>query len=941
MSANRLCRRTVCIVTALSLLFACIGGMTASADKNITGTYKNPNYKTRGLYNDDGSLVQGVNYEPRYCYGWFPSMMQSTFFSEAAIRKDFSDISKMGFNSVRIFGIIDSSILNNQSFETLIEGYMKYYTTVFTACREYGLSADVIMLGDAWNTDYTAVGSAASRVLDEFINRFEKDYDDVIVLWEIANEPDLSNAWATTEEATEQFKTDDEWNNLRKPFLDWAAKYLRKIGVKNPISIGAMNTPRACEWDSETFDVANAHNYFSTIEWFDEYNTGIWEQDMKVLGHCRPTVLSEIGMPGGMCSPNSDMIQYCLENDIAYYVWGSAWIGNPGYMQGLLDNNGKLRTATVSYATLQKYQNWMSCAVNAYDTTPASRDTWRERLSRLDKTIDDDSASIEDFTEGVEEFYNWARSNIAYWTPDFRELVYTTEGSTLKERLYTIIGNVTTSVMPYIRTYGSYHNDNGLGGTLKAEYSENHQKYLSMSSPASQGRSRYAFGQGKDGSDAILMQQTNKLMMLQPLSENVAYSVAVSLKIADDSSAGIGIACGNDLSSDNNPGIYIRVSQGESEDYSKKVQRASQKPYKIVVSTVSTAGAGGTIASFDYDPSLIGEDGYLDIKVAFSGIGSATNPLNAVITSGGKEIGKFEVKYGLDSECKYVGLISDYLNAVNYFDNLIVSNETEGKVLFSDSFDTGKFDYDFLTYIPSTDKYKNSDVLDKMALYLEAAGNSNVINKAPENVSAYVCDSLLAVKWDYTGKGEAGFEIQRSADGETWERYWRCLAGSNNAIIPLFNDSAADYKYRVAPISSSGTASKYSEDVTPSKGKGQSGDVLGSFKTDSGEEKIVAIGSGVYLESSGSDLSDASVPKDSYAARLLKKTESFDSRIVNLKPAEKIKESNNNQTSVKSESKGITVLQKVLLTTASVILLAAAGIFGTSIIKFGKRKSEK
>ena len=66
MSANRLCRRTVCIVTALSLLFACIGGMTASADKNITGTYKNPNYKTRGLYNDDGSLVQGVNYEPRY-----------------------------------------------------------------------------------------------------------------------------------------------------------------------------------------------------------------------------------------------------------------------------------------------------------------------------------------------------------------------------------------------------------------------------------------------------------------------------------------------------------------------------------------------------------------------------------------------------------------------------------------------------------------------------------------------------------------------------------------------------------------------------------------------------------------------------------------------------------------------------------------------------------
>lgn len=924
---HKLFKKAVCFIVITLLLINGAFCMSIFADnEKKDGTYKNTKYKVSGLYNDDGELVMGINYTPTANYGWLPSTIYDNYYTDDMIRTDFKRIVQLGYNSVRLLGVIDVGMLNSSSFESTLKEIMNNYERIFQACRDYGLTADVCMLpADGETTDYRLEGSGIRRVIEEFIDRFDDPYDDVIVLWEVSNEPDLNTYGLTLEDSKKEFETDEYWNNNRAPYLAWCADYMRSLGCKNPISIGSMNSPRCTTWDAENFDVANIHNYKSTVKDADIFNCEIWEMDMNVLGKCRPTVLSEVGMPAGVCSPNSDIIQYCIENDIAFYTWGYAWISNEGYMQGLIDNTGKLRTSTLSYSMIQSYSQHAPLCITSYDTTPGGRDTVDTILYGYDLGTKND-ASLEDYAYGVEIYYNWVRGLVSYWTPDFRELIYQTKGDTLKERLDTIATWASYAAIPYIRTYGNYTNDNKLGGEQDANYFENQSKYVGMEGAFPQGRARYAFGCGKDGSDAILMQQAGKLMMIQSLDENYAYSVSVSLKIADNSNAGIGIACQDDTAEISNPGVYISVSQAESEDFAEKPISGGQKPYSIKVSSTSTSGTSGIIASFDYEPSLIDEDGYLDLKVAFSGKGTSVNPLNAIITSNGIEIGKFEVRYGLDEKCVNTCLISDTINAANYFDNLVVKNETEDKILWSDAFETGKFDYDYVTYVTSSTSTNNTNakLLDRIAGYISDLKATSVLITEPKDTEAYICDSMLVFNWNYAGKGESGFEIQRSIDGVNWERYWRCLPGNTSAIVPLYDNNADKYQYRISSITSSNTAGRPSAAFTASKGKGQDGDILASYIDNDGkEQRVIAIGNGVFIEGTGSECKDSSVDSTSYVYRYLKKTNSVDTNITNPKISETVYNVNDQNTISHNSTEKIPVLPIVIF-GLSVLLLAGA-----------------
>lgn len=944
MSVNmyKLCKRIISTFVVVLLLLEGVFCMNLFAlnDTKNTGSYTNTKYKTSGLYNDDGELVMGVNYTPTANYGWLPTTIRDKYYNDEMIRTDLKRISSLGFNSVRLLGVIDVGMTLSSGFETTLKEIMDNYERLFKTCRDYGLTADVCMVpADGDTTDYKAEGSGIRRVLEEFVNRFDGPYDDVIVLWEVSNEPDLNTYGMTLEDSVAEFASNKDWNEKRAPYLAWCADYMRKLGAKNPISIGSMNSPRCTEWDAKNFDVANIHNYKTTVEEADIFNSEIWELDMKVKGKCRPTVLSEVGMPAGVCSPNSDIIQYCIENDIAFYTWGYAWISNEGYMQGLIDNTGNLRTSTLGYSMIQGYEDHSPLNVTAYDTTPGGRDTVDTILYGYDMGNKPDS-TVEEYARSVEIYYNWVRGLVAYWTPDFRELVYQTPGDTLRDRLDSIAKWSSYAAIPYIRTYGNYTNDNTLGGDMDANYFENQPKYVGMDGAFPQGRTRFAFGMGKDGSDAILMQQSGKLMMLQPLNENYAYSISVSLKVADNSNAGIGFACQNDAADISNPGIYLSISQGESKDFAEKLVSGGQKPYSIRVSTTTTIGTNGIVASFDYDPKLIDKNGYLDIKVAFSGKGTAVNPLNAIITSNGVEIGKFEVRYGLDENCIYPCLISDTISAANYFDNLIIKNETENKVLWSDGFETGKFDYDYLTYVTDS-RYTantNSKLLDRIAGYISDLKASSVLLAAPKDMEAYICDSLLVFTWKYAGKGEGGFEIQRSLDGKTWERYWRCFPGSTNAIVPLYDNNADKYQYRVSTISSTNTAVRPSEAFTASKGEGQNGSVLASFKDKSGkEQKVIAIGNGVFIDGTGSECKDSTVDKNSYVYRYLKKTNSVDPNLVNRKISETADntadDTNNSTVSNDKSTAKIPVLPIIIFAVSAVLLALAAVILGFTFLK--------
>lgn len=913
----------ISILIVLSSAYMCFADSPKGASSEMTGTYKNTKYKTSGLYNENGELVQGINYSPTASFGWWGTVVQKSYYSDTSVRKDLSNIKKLGYNSIRVLSPFTDTILNGSSFKEILKEYKESYVSLLKACRDYGLSADLSILDKTcWNSNYETKNSAAYQVLKDFVMELESEFDDVIVLWELANEPD-PNTWGfTLEESIEMFETDAEWNEKVKPFLTWEAKALKEMGVKNPISIGAMNAQRCDSWDALNTDVANIHNYRSTVSDVDAFNSEMWQMDMNTLGYCRPTVLSEVGMPNGMCQPNSDIIQYCIENDIAYYVWGYAYVSNEGYMQGLVDNTGALRTGTMNYSSLQNYSNNMSLTVPSYDNVVGGNDSsknafWFLNLGLKDKT------DLEAYSFGAEMYYNWVRGQLPYWTPDFREAFYMAEGKTFAERYDYIVTQASNAIIPYIRTYGNYQNDNLLGGKATVEYSEkflNDNFYTDVSYKI--GRSKYAFGCGKDGSDAILMQQKNQLIIKEKLNHSTAYSMAVDLKIADDSYSGLGLFCGDDSSETDNPGVYLRVTQNRSDDY-KKNGAVTQSPYTVNAYYYHSSGANTKMASFDYSPDLV-DDGFVNLKVVFGGQGTIENPLNVDVYIGNEKIGDFAITRGFGADAVYTSLITTYTNAANYFDNLILKNEKKDEIILSDSFDTGKFDGDYLTYTPYSTTNTNVSILDKIALILSDMDKSTVLAATPKNVTASICDSLLVMKWDYSGKGESGFEIQRSIDGENWQRMWRTLPGNKYAIIPLYENDADNYMYRVSPIASSNSANKFCEAITPNKGNGKDGNYYAEFESNGKKYKVIAIGSGFYLDGHGSNCTEE-VSQEFYSKRFAIKTNSFDARLDNPKMTAKNTTFNdNNKTSI---------LSTVLFAISAVLLVASTCFFGMTFLK--------
>lgn len=912
-------RALLCAVAGTLVINSTLGFTVSSKEVDaVSGSYKNEKYKLTGLYNDNGDLVQGVNYTPTSYYGWWPTVSRQENFSETYVRKDLAAIQKLGYNSIRILQPLSVQDMESSYYDELLEKTIGTYKKLFNLCREYGLTACVIMAPkDGYKTNYKAENSGVYRLLKAYIDNFDKEYDDVIVLWEIANEPD-PNTWGyTLEESIEIFETDEEWAQVA-PYLAWMKDVVKELGAKNPVSIGAMNSPRCTSWDALNMDVCNIHNYRTTISDVDQFNSEMWEMDMQTLGYCRPTVLSEIGMPNGMLQPNSDIIQYCIENDIAYYVWGYANISNEGYMQGLVNNVGELRTGTLSYSSIQGYSNWQSLAVTAYNNVVGGNDSSKNAFWFLNLGLEDET-NLDKMAYGTETYYNWVRGMLPYWTPDFREALYMAEGDTYLERFKFIVAQASYAVMPYIRTDGSYENDNLLGGDAKANYYENITKYMSLDGATSQGRARFAFGKGQNGSDAILVQQRNQVMLLNEIDYSVPYSFSVALKVADDSYAGVGIACQDDKNSDSNcAGVYLRVTQARSKDFEEN-NHSFQKPYTVSVYLNQVSGVSGIIQNFKYDPDLIDEDGYVNLKVVFGGKGNASSPLTARVYISDTKLGEFKVVVGLNDECKYLSLISPFDNAANYYDNLVLKNEETGKIVLSDTFDTGRNDYDYLTYSPKDATNSNTKILDKIALILSNLDKDSVLVGTPKDVNVAICDSLMIVKWKYGGRGESGFEIQRSIDGENWERIWRTLPETDYAIIPVYESQAGEYQYRVSPISSSNTAVKPSEAVKAIKGKGQSGDILASCEFKGKEYRATVIGSGVFLEGYGSECPDTT-DQEFFVKKLFKKTTSKDVRITNLPLEQK-------------EQKAQTVKAKqtipmILFTIAALFVLTSVGLFG-------------
>ncbi|MBE5786840.1 MAG: hypothetical protein E7324_04785 [Clostridiales bacterium] len=878
-------KRFLWLMMALMLGLAAFSAVQAEEEENM-GTYRTENYTLDGLRNPDGSLVRGVNFTPVHNGGWFVGAMARSDYRPDLMRRELAMIKQMGFNSVRILSPFGDWLFGNK---TACRAILDNYDDFFRACREFGLTADVV-LPRFPQEDYSDQLSFTRWLLKEMVTRFEEKYSDVIIMWEVANEPDLNVFTTDAIRGIRAYENSEEWNQVMRPCLQFTRDYLKELEVETPLSVGAMTSSLYTSWDAENFDVINLHPYIALLEVADQgYTRQAAAMDMETLGYVRPMVFTEVSWASGNLSRASDIMQYCEENNIAYYLWGWGANSYEQCMQGIMDPAGRLRVATLPFSLLQRHEKWWPAAAASYDDTPAGGGA--DIRGILSEAMFD-SRNPAKMATAAQNAHGQLGALAGYWTPDFRECYLTAPGESMLEKSRYVLEKSLLSMLPYIRTYGTYANDNALGGGLPANYFENHYKYNT-----SRGhlffRSRFAEGEGKRGTDGIVMCNENELVLRQPLNPAQTYQVSVDLRPGLNTVCGVGLACGDDEDTAyqvKNPGVYFRVSHLESADSARNMSSTVQKALAVEVRSVNQFKAESWLKTLNLTEDMFDEDGYVHFSIRFSGNGTLAYPLQAEVFAGGVSLGKIIVKSGTmqgDGNIVLFNSGCDY----SYFDNLLLE-DAQGHPLLSDTFESGKYDYELLTYTnergrrdwaseAARDGLTNQKYFD--AIYKNAVRllGQDILHAQPEKFALYRCDSLLCAQWEYAGTGESGFEIQRSLDGKTWHTYWRTMAGSRSAVIPLFaGEAEKEYLYRISPVTAQNDTPCFTAAISAGPGHGQTEEYLASYTDPDGRRQTVEIVGNAPLRSA--DLNP--IPRDKkqpWVSRYNEKTESK-TDIVNL-----------------------------------------------------------
>ena len=90
-----------------------------------------------------------------------------------------------------------------------------------------------------------------------YINKLGPDYEDVIVMWEIVNEPDLDTYGRSHSDGAQMFANDTTWNNYSKPFIAWAKEKIDSYNTDILTSVGYIDAPMYDSFDANNTDVIN------------------------------------------------------------------------------------------------------------------------------------------------------------------------------------------------------------------------------------------------------------------------------------------------------------------------------------------------------------------------------------------------------------------------------------------------------------------------------------------------------------------------------------------------------------------------------------------------------------------------------------------------------------------------------------------------------------
>jgi hypothetical protein len=407
-----------------------------------------------GLAGEMGA-IRGANYILRS--GW-------PHYDPKIVRADLAVAKALGFNSVRTF-------LSFADFKADPVRFKTKMTDFLTACRENGLTAMPAInpdrgsfkgLGDGWRRDPAVLyrdDFLPYRYLKMFMTELDRPFADVVVCWDLWNEP----FW-------DAMIADDDMDVTRAGVL-WFARTAERFKPVNPYTIGwalledLLEDPELCKLTP----VVSFHFYNPTLTgYIKKYK--IARDLFKIHGE-RPFLMTELGRPG-MLQPYSDPAAFCESEKVGYYMWEVFALGGWQRIQGLVWEDGGLRASTLPKWIVDGYKKRSDIFTEGYDVTAAGADVLAGTLDRVLAAFADPAAGPAVFYDALEYFYNARRAADPGWTADLRDVYLPFDAKTPRETIRKAFLETMNALRPLIRTSGDRSNDNALGGEVKIRYED-------------------------------------------------------------------------------------------------------------------------------------------------------------------------------------------------------------------------------------------------------------------------------------------------------------------------------------------------------------------------------------------------------------------------------------------------------------------------------------
>jgi len=641
-------------------------------------------------------------------------------------RADLDVTKALGFNSIRTF-------LSFGDFRTNPEQVQKNLTDFLTACRERKITVMPVISpdrasfrgqGDKWRRDPSVLQRSdflPYRYLEMMMTTFDKPFADVIICWDIWNEP----FW-------DAMIANDDMDLTRAGVL-WYARTAEKFKPVNPYTIGwalledLLEDPELCELTP----VVSFHFYNPTLTGYTR-KYKIARELFQKHGN-RPFLMTELGRPG-LLQPYSDAAKFCESEKVGYFMWEVFARGGWSRIQGLVFDDGGLRPSTAPKWIVDNYKKRSSFFVEGYDLTAAGADVLARTTDTVISAFNDPKTPPEKFYDVLEYFYNAMRAQSPVWTPDLRDVYPPFTDKTSREDIRKAFLSTLDKLRPNVRSVGDLSNDNGLGGDVKIRYRDTWSrtgrieniwetsiaKFIRLFQNLDP--SIYHKGFGKNGGQAVGNWTSERILLngwqyesdrpylfeadvcpprarsetekTVPLNNWAGLAVNVRPGIEKDCGVIVGVT---------NPGA-------ESPDGGILfVDRIPPANVRLIDRLVTVR-----LKKEDFDGA-----GYVHLGIKFQGDAD----LHGTVLVNGREMGGFKTREIMGRGERYLALegsvvsaMQSWLNPRYDFDNLKVTDLSSNRVVLSDGFEKSGTNGERISYAVDTEALQRLDALGKLLI---------------------------------------------------------------------------------------------------------------------------------------------------------------------------------------------------------------------------------